>query len=43
MNVALIYFNEIQLNDNNKFDLNFSVEGFIQKIEFNKKKRLLYC
>ena len=43
MNVALIYFNEIQLNDNNKFDLNFSDEGFIQKIEFNKKKRLLYC
>ena len=37
MNPDFIYFKEIELNDNNKFVLDFSDEEFIQKINFNKK------
>ena len=43
MNPAFIYFREIPLKDNNKFTLDFSDEEFVQKINFNKKKGLLYC
>ena len=37
MNVALIYFNEVSLKEDNKFNLDFSNEEFVQKICFDKK------
>ena len=37
MNVALIYFNEVSLKEDNKFNLDFSNEEFVQKIHFDKK------
>ena len=37
MNVDLIYFNKLDLRENNKFKLDFSDENFIQKIKFDKK------
>ena len=43
MKPAFIYFREIPLKDNNKFTLDLPDEEFVQKINFNKKKRLLYC
>ena len=37
MNVHLIYFDKIVLEENNKFTLDFSDEEFVQKIKFDKK------
>ena len=37
MNVDLIYFDKIVLEENNKFTLDFSDEEFVQKIKFDKK------
>ena len=37
MSVDLIYFDKIDLGENNKFTLDFSDEEFIQKIKFDKK------
>ena len=34
MNPAFIYFREIPLKTNNKLKLDFSDEGFVQKINF---------
>ena len=36
MNVALIYFDEVPLQDDNKFTLDFSNEEIVQKVNFNK-------
>ena len=41
MNPDFIYFREIPLNDNKKFTLDFSDKGFVQKINFNKKKKII--
>ena len=45
MNPVFNYFREIPLKDDNKFTLDFSDEEFVQKINFNlkKKKKKLYC
>ena len=36
MNVAFIYFDEIPLQDDNKFTLDFSNAEIVQKVNFNK-------
>ena len=36
MNVAFIYFDEVPLQDDNKFTLDFSNEEIVQKVSFNK-------
>ena len=36
MNVAFIYFDEILLQDDNKFTLDFSNAEIVQKVNFNK-------
>ena len=36
MNVAFIYFDEVPLQDDNKFTLDFSNEEIVQKVNFNK-------
>ena len=41
MNAVFIYFREIPLKDNKKFTLDFSDEEFIQKINLNKKKKII--
>ena len=41
MNPVFIYFREIPLKNNNKFMLDFSDEEFVQKINFNKKKKII--
>ena len=39
MNPVFNYFREIPLKDDNKFTLDFSDEEFVQKINFNLKKK----
>ena len=41
MNPVFIYFRDIPLKDNKKFTLDFSDEEFIQKINLNKKKKII--
>ena len=36
MKPSFIYFKEIPLNDNNKFELGFSDEEFLLKVYFDK-------
>ena len=38
MNVDLIYFDKIALEEDDKFTLDFSDEKFVQKIKFDQKK-----
>ena len=42
MDPAFIYFREIPVRDNKKFTLDFSDKEFVQKINFNKKKKDYY-
>ena len=37
MHVVFIYFDEIPLQDDNKFMLDFSNEEIVQKVKWNKK------
>ena len=41
MRPCCIYFNEIKLDDNNKFTLDFSNEEFIKKVVFSTKMTFL--
>ena len=47
MNPAFIYFREIPLKTNNKLKLDFSDEGFVQKlillINYTKMKKITDC
>ena len=38
MRPCFVYFNEIKLDDNNRFTLDFSNEEFIQEVHFSPKK-----
>ena len=40
MDPSYIYFNEIDINQDNTFTANLSKENEIEKVVFNKKKRV---
>ena len=37
MKLVFVYFREVPFNDNNKFELDFSDEEFVQRVYFRKK------
>ena len=39
MRPVIIYFREMHLDENNKFTLDFSDQGFVQEIEFSSKNK----